>query len=168
MLGHINLGIGMRNIIIPVMINGLAMSFIFVPLTTSTMGMLRQEQMGNATGIFNLMRNLGGSIGIAAMTTLLARSTQSNQAALVAHLSPFNPVYQAKLTLLQSTLSSHGGAWMASKLAPRILYGVLLQQSALLGYISNFVLFGLICLCCSPLVFLFKKVVPAKGPVAMH
>jgi DHA2 family multidrug resistance protein len=158
MLGHINLGIGMRDIIIPVMINGLAMSFIFVPLTTSTMGMLRQDQMGNATGIFNLMRNLGGSIGIAAMTTLLARSTQANQAALVGHLSPFNPVYQVKLAGIQSALASHGGAWIASKLAPRILYGQLLQQSALLGYVGNFVLFGLICLVCSPLVFLFKNV----------
>lgn len=168
MLGHINLGIGMHNIIIPVMINGLAMSFIFVPLTTSTMGMLQQKQMGNATGIFNLMRNLGGSLGIAAMTTLLSRSTQANQAALAGHLSPFNPVYRAKLAGLESALTPHNGAWLASKLAPRILYGMLQQQSALLGYIANFMLFGLICFACSPLVFLFKKVNRAKGTVAMH
>jgi DHA2 family multidrug resistance protein len=114
------------------------------------------------------MRNLGGSIGIAAMTTLLSRSTQTNQAALVGHLSPFNPVYQAKLAGLQAVLMSHGGAWLASKLAPRMLYGELLRQSALLGYVSNFVLFGMICLVCSPLVFLFKRVKRSKGPVAVH
>ena len=168
MLGHINMGIGMSDIIIPVMINGLAMSFIFVPLTTSTMGMLRQEQIGNASGIFNLMRNLGGSIGIAAMTTLLARSTQANQAALAPHLSPFNPVFQQKLAAIQAGLVPHTGSWLASKLALRFLYNTLLQQSALLGYAGNFVLFGLLCLVSAPLVFLFKRVRPGKAIAGGH
>lgn len=62
------------------MVNGIAISFIFVPLTTSAMGHLRQEQVGNATGVYNLMRNLGGSIGIALVTTLLARRAETHQA----------------------------------------------------------------------------------------
>src|SRR5205807_4459693 len=88
-LGHINLEIAMWNIILPSMLNGVAISFIFVPLTTSTMGHLRQEQMGNATGLFNLMRNLGGSFGIALVSTWLVRRAQVHQAIMIAHLTPF-------------------------------------------------------------------------------
>ena len=53
----------------PTILNGVAMSFLFVPLTTLSVANLRNEQIGNATGIYNLMRNIGGSIGIASMTT---------------------------------------------------------------------------------------------------
>ena len=127
MLSHINMEIGMRSIILPVMINGLAMSFIFVPLTTSTMGGLSQEQMGNASGIYNLMRNIGGSIGIAAMTTLLARAAQTNQAELAHHFSPYNPIFRNHLVALQSALTQHDGPWLAARHASAILYGSLLR-----------------------------------------
>jgi len=168
MLSRVNLQIGKPDIILPVMINGLAMSFIFVPLTSATMGLLRQDQMGNASGIFNLMRNIGGSIGIAAMTTLLARSTQSNQAALAHHFSPYNPVFQHHLAAVQSALTPHDGSWLAARHATAILYGTLQQQSALLGYIGNFLTFGIICLACCPLVLLFKRTSRSKGNVAVH
>ncbi len=107
MLGHINLAIGMRSIVLPSILNGVAISFIFVPLTTSTMGTLSQEQMGNATGIFNLMRNVGGSIGIASITTFVARTAQSSQANLASHMSKYNPVYQHRLAQVQAGLALH-------------------------------------------------------------
>ncbi len=76
------------DIIWPSVANGIAVSLIFVPLTTTTMGQLRQEQIGNASGIYNLMRNLGGSFGIAAVTTIIDRASQMHQAAMVTHLTP--------------------------------------------------------------------------------
>ena len=76
----------MINVIWPRWVNGIAISFIFVPLTTSTMSQLAQEQMGNATGLYNLMRNIGGSIGIAFVTTMLARGAQAHQALMVGTL----------------------------------------------------------------------------------
>src|SRR5947209_1809144 len=79
MLGDLNLVVAMRNIVIPSILNGFAISLIFVPLTTSTMGTLDRAQMGNATGIFNLMRNLGGSAGISLITTFVSRVSQANQ-----------------------------------------------------------------------------------------
>src|SRR5436853_1237219 len=82
LFSDINLQISMGSIVWPSIISGLAMGFVFVPLTTVAMGTLSSEQMGNASGVFNLMRNTGGSIGIAAMTTLLARGAQIHQAAL--------------------------------------------------------------------------------------
>ena len=79
MLGRINLEIGMASVVVPNVINGFAMGFIFVPLTTMTLSRLRKQEIGNATGIYNLMRNIGGSFGIAAITTLLVRGSQVHQ-----------------------------------------------------------------------------------------
>ena len=78
MLGHINLSADMAAVIWPSVVNGLGISCIFVPLTTSTVAYLRQDQMGNATGLYNLMRNTGGSLGIAFVTTMIARDAQSS------------------------------------------------------------------------------------------
>src|SRR5690349_14988215 len=79
MFSDINLMVTSSSITWPNIISGFAMGFIFVPLTTMAMGTLANEQMGNASGVFNLMRNTGGSIGIAAMTTMLSRGSQIHQ-----------------------------------------------------------------------------------------
>src|SRR5438552_1135508 len=86
LFSDINLQISMGSIVFPGIISGFALGFVFVPLTTMAMGTLPNEQMGNASGVFNLMRNTGGSIGIAAVTTMLARGGQIHQAAMVSHL----------------------------------------------------------------------------------
>ena len=168
LFGNINLSIGMSSIVWPTIFSGVAISFIFVPLATSSMGTLRQEQIGAASGLFNLMRNLGGSIGIAGLTTLVARGAQSNQAAFVSHFSQYNPAYQQKLAAIQHGLAMHEGSWQAAQQAPGILYGILGQQSLLVTYSHNFRLFGILCLLTVPLIFFFKKVRAAKGPVAAH
>src|ERR1051326_9620791 len=113
MFGGINLEISMRNIIIPSLLNGFAISLIFVRLTTSTMGTLAREQIGNATGIFNLMRNLGGSAGISLITTFVARLAQANQAMLSSHVSKLNPVFQQRLAEIQAGLTPKVGSWTA-------------------------------------------------------
>lgn len=158
----------MRNIIIPSVLNGFAISLIVVPLTTSTMGTLGREQIGNATGIFNLMRNLGGSIGIASITTFIARTAQSNQNVLSQHTSSFNPLFQQRLAELESILSHKVGAWEAARQARGILYQMLAQQAALTSYIHNFRFVGLVCLICAPMVLLFKKVSDLKAEAAAH
>ncbi len=168
LFGNINLSIGMSSIVWPTIFSGVAISFIFVPLATSSMGTLRQEQIGAASGLFNLMRNLGGSIGIAGLTTLVARGAQSNQAAFVSHFSQYNPVYQQKLAAIQHGLALHEGSWQAAQQAPKVIYGILGQQSLLVTYSHNFRLFGILCLLTVPLIFFFKKVRATKGPVAAH
>ena len=168
MLGNINLTIGRSSIVIPIIISGVAISLIFVPLTTSTMGTLTQQQIGNASGIFNLMRNVGGSVGIAMITTLVARTAQTNQAVLAPHMSIFNPVLQQRLAAIQAGLAQHGSHWDAMKQAPRVLYGILQQQAALLSYVNNFRFFAITCFVSAPLVLLFKKVRKPAGPVLAH
>jgi DHA2 family multidrug resistance protein len=157
-LGQINLGISVWNVIWPSVLNGVAISFIFVPLTTSTMGYLRQDQMGNAAGIFNLMRNLGGSFGIAFVTTMLARRAQVHQAMMVGHLTPYDPAYTHQLAVAQQALTSAGGTWQAHQQALGLLYASMLHQASLWAFVENFRMFGALCLFCLPLVLLFRRV----------
>ncbi|HEY0430700.1 MAG TPA: DHA2 family efflux MFS transporter permease subunit, partial [Pyrinomonadaceae bacterium] len=82
MLADVDLQISVSNIVWPQIISGLALGFVFVPLTVMATGTLTTEQIGSATGIFSLMRNLGGSFGIAGVTTMLARGAQVHQAAI--------------------------------------------------------------------------------------
>ncbi len=168
LFGRINLSITMSSIVWPTILSGLAISFIFVPLATASMGTLKQDQIGNASGLFNLMRNLGGSVAIAGITTFVARGAQTNQAAFVSHFSQYNPIYQQKLAAIQGGLTAREGPWRAAHQAPQVLYGILGQQSLLVTYAHNFQVFGLLCLVTTPLVFLFKKVRSAKLPPGVH
>jgi DHA2 family multidrug resistance protein len=157
MLGRLNLDVAMRNIVLPQVISGFAMGFIFVPLTTMAMGTLPNQQIGNATGIYNLMRNIGGSFGIAITTTLLARGAQRAQALLVGYLSPENPIYRDQLDMLTAALAPQFGAGAAEQ-ATAILYQRLLRQAMLVSYVDTFRLIALVSLACVPLVFLFRRV----------
>jgi DHA2 family multidrug resistance protein len=168
-LAHINMEMGMGNVIWPSVLNGCAISFIFVPLTTATMGHLRQSQMGNATGLFNLMRNIGGSIGIAFVTTFLDRDAQIHQAMMVSHLTVYDPAFVAHAASTKAFLAVYSDPFTASAQTWHLLYGTLNQQSRLWAFVDNFRMFGLICLACVPLVFLFKKIGPQpKRRVDVH
>ena len=114
------------------------------------------------------MRNLGGSIGIASITTFIARTAQSNQNVLSSHTSKFNPAFQQQLAEIQSVLSHKVGAWEAARQAEGILYRMLSQQAELTSYVHNFRFLGLVCLVCAPMVLLFKKVKGDKPGVAAH
>jgi DHA2 family multidrug resistance protein len=168
MLTGINLEIATRNVTWPLIISGFALGFIFVPLTTMTMGTLRNEQMGNAAGIYNLMRNTGGSIGIALMTTFLARGAQTHQAVMVSHLTPYDPAFQQRLHQIATTLAARGDPVTAAQRAYGAIYGVLVRQAMLLSYIDNFRLLAGLCVVCIPAALLFKRVRAGKAPVAAH
>lgn len=161
LLSDINLQISIGSIVWPQIISGLAMGFVFVPLTVMATGTLSNEQIGNATGIFNLMRNVGGSFGIAAVTTMLARGSQEHQAAMVSHLTPYDPVFQQRLSALVSMLGTPQQAYSA-------LYQTLIRQASLLAYIDNFRLLAFMCLLCTPAALLFKKVRAARQMPVVH
>ena len=167
-LGNINLQVAPANLLWPIIISGIGASSMYVPVTTSAMGTLSQEQMGNAAGIFNLMRNIGGSIGIAAITTLVTRQAQASQTNLVWHMSKFNFNFQQQLAHLQSALASNTGNWAATKKSLAVLYGVLQQQSSLLSYMYAFRSCVLLSLVCAALALLFKKVGKPNGPITVH
>jgi MFS transporter, DHA2 family, multidrug resistance protein len=160
----INLMVTSSSITWPNIISGFAMGFIFVPLTTMAMGTLPNEQMGNASGVFNLMRNTGGSIGIAAMTTMLSRGSQIHQAALVRNINPYDPEVQQRVQQLTHTLPGNVGA----EGAYGVIYGMVARQSMVLSYIDNFRMLAFLCVLCVPAIFLFKRVRKKQGAVTIH
>src|SRR5208282_1511813 len=107
MLSGINLQVSMASVVLPTVLNGVAISFIFVPLTTATMSQLRQRDIGSGTGLYNLMLNLGGSVGIAFVTTMIARRAQVHQALMVGHLTPTDPVFAQRFAAAQHALAQH-------------------------------------------------------------
>jgi DHA2 family multidrug resistance protein len=169
LLSRINLQVGMSSVIWPSIFNGIAISFIFVPLTTATMSQLGQQQIGNASGLYNLMRNLGGSIGIAFVTTMLARGAQVHQSLMVGHLAPDNPAFVQQLAAAKNVLGQQTDSVSATKQAYSGLYSLLDQQAHLWAFVDNFYIFGLLALGGIPLIFLFKRVSYAKKtPTAAH
>jgi DHA2 family multidrug resistance protein len=168
MFTNINLEISSTSVSFPMIISGFAMGFVFVPLTTLTMGTLTNEQIGNASGIYNLMRNTGGSFGIAAMTALLARNQQIHQAQLVTHTTPYDPAFQQLFDQLTAPLIPQIGIEAATQQAYQTIYGMVVGQAAVLSYIDNFRLLGILCVLAVPTAFLFKRVRRSKAPVDMH
>lgn len=152
----INLEIAQSNVVWPMIFSGFAMGFVFVPLTTLTMGTLANEQISNASGIYNLMRNTGGSLGIAAMTTFLARGAQVHQAALVAHATPYDPAFQQLFEQIRNSIG--GDPAGATQMAYQQIYGLVVRQAAVLSYIDNFRLLAFLCALCVPTALLFKRV----------
>jgi len=163
LLGDINLEISRTSIQFPYIMSGFCTAMVFVPLTTTAMGMLRNAQIGNASGIFNLMRNLGGSVGISLTTTLIARGAQAHQAVLVTHLTPYDAAYQDRLHTLQTALGNHPG----SSAALGEIYQTLVRQANMLAYIDAFRWLALMCVVCCTAAFFLKKV-PRRGAVAAH
>jgi DHA2 family multidrug resistance protein len=167
-LGHINLQVAQRNVIMPIVLSGVAISFVFVPLTTVAMGRLPREQMGNATGLYNLMRNLGGSIGIATVTTLLSRQAQVRQASLVAHTTPYDPTFNERLATLTHALTPSVGSHAASEHALAVIYSLVQAQARLWAFVYDFRLFGYMCIFILPMILLLRRVKSAKGPTGAH
>jgi DHA2 family multidrug resistance protein len=159
MLGNISLQIGMSSVIMPNILNGFAMGFIFVPLTTMTLSRLRKQEMGNATGIYNLMRNIGGSIGIATIMAMLVRGAQAHQNTLVADVGLGSPMAGMLARGLQGRLFSQGAdSFTAQQKALGMLYRSVQQQASLLAYADNFRLIAILAFSCIPLLLLLKKV----------
>jgi DHA2 family multidrug resistance protein len=159
MLGHINLDIGMASVILPNLINGAAGGFIFVPMTTMTLSQLRKQEIGNAAGVYNLMRNIGGSIGIASVTTLLVRGSQVHQSYLAANAGAGGSQAGMLLQGLQTKLFAQGAdAVTAHQRALGALYRSVQQQASLLAYTDNFRLMAFLSMLCIPLLLLFQRV----------
>jgi len=168
MLSNLNLGIGMSSVVLPNALNGFAGGFVFVPLTTMAMGRLERQEIGNAAGIYNLVRNIGGSIGIAIATALLVRRGQVHQNYLAANLTANDGATGGALAGLQAQLHTAGAdAVTAHSMALGAIYRSLEQQASLMAYVDGFRLLGYLALICVPLVLLFQGVGKKSGRVAI-
>ena len=155
--GMVNLNIGPYTLLLPITLTGFALSFVFVPLATMTTSTLSREEMGNATGLFNMLRNIGGSIGIAMATTAIIRRAALHQTEIGAHLTPSSAVFEQKARLISVYLGHHIGGPSARPGSMATIYEMLQQQSALLAYVDVFRWTALLAFFCAAAVWLFGK-----------
>ncbi len=169
LMSQFNLNADFLTILWPRMVLGLGMGFLFIPLTTMTMGSVAVQDMGNAAAIFNLLRNLGGSIGVAFVTTMLARSSQADQAVLVSHLTPFDRNYQIAQGHALGVMRYLGyfGRALSGQAALGTVYQELSRQASMLAYNGTFRQLSIFMICILPLVFLIRKA-KHEAPAGMH
>jgi DHA2 family multidrug resistance protein len=156
--GTITLQISPWSMLLPIIISGFSLGLVFVPLSTTTLGDLPAPSIGNGSGLFNLLRNVGGSVGISIVTTLLARRHQLHQTELSQHLAPTLPSVQQALNSFTETLSSQFSPADAHTKAYGMLQNVLQQQASLWSYVDVFRYMALACFCCVPVVWALKRV----------
>jgi len=153
-----NLAMDFRTVAIARMIQGAGLAFLFVPINTVAYSYLPPNKNNAASGLINLARNVGASVGISVVTTNLERRGQFHQARLVSHLDPASPGVQAMLRGASATLRAHGAsASDALHQAYAMLQGNLQRQATMLAYIDNFWILGIGSLFLIPCVFLIKK-----------
>jgi len=142
----------------PQLIQGACFACLFVPLTTATMDPIPNEEMGNATSVFNLMRNIGGSVGIAATQTLLSRGRQLHINVLGSHVSPYSAFTQERLRQLQAAFVAQGADPVtAAQRANGALWSTVQQQAAILTFNDVFRLMAVIFIVLVPLSYLMRR-----------
>ena len=168
-LGQINLNAGQWDIILPQFLQGAGLALLFVPLTTVSMATIDPQRMGYATSLFNLMRNIGGSVGIAMTGTYLARHRQVVAATLGEHVSLYDPITQSRLSqITQGLIAGGADVTTATQRAYLILHGMVMRQASMVSFVAVYRLLGVLFLVMLPLVLLMKR--PSKGsaPAAAH
>jgi MFS transporter, DHA2 family, multidrug resistance protein len=144
LMSQFNLFADFNAVLWPRVLLGVGMGFIFIPLTTLTMAGMRKEEMGNATAIFNLLRNLGGSFGVAFITTVLARRAQFHQARLIEHLTPFDRGMQVVVPQISELLRQKGfPSPLLDQGSLGVIHGELLRQASMLSFNDAFYLLSI-------------------------
>lgn len=154
-LGDLNLNAGYWDFFWPQFFQGAALGLLFVPLTTVTMGTISREKMGNAASVFNLVRNIGAGIGIAAVATMLTRFRVTHASVMAEHITMYDPRVRAMVGAIPDPHAVAG------------LQGMVQQQAALLAFIDAFRILGWVFIALLPLVLLMRRQAPhgAAPPV---
>ncbi len=168
-LGQLNLQAGYWDIFWPQLLQGTGMALTFVPLTTVSMQAIPPERMGNATSLFNLMRNIGGSVGIAVTGTMLTRQRQAVAAVLGERITVYDPASQSMLAQLKAGFMARGAdAVTATERAYGALHGILIQQASMVSFVWLFRLLGTIFLMMIPLILIMRRPKGRVAPAAAH
>ncbi|WP_337267552.1 DHA2 family efflux MFS transporter permease subunit [Oryzifoliimicrobium ureilyticus] len=136
-------------------IQGAGLGFLFVPLTTMAFSTLPAEMRGDGTGLYNLSRNIGSSVGISVVSALIVENTQVNHENISAYVTPFNHAFQQQAAQGLSPLSEAGRA---------ALNELVTLQSTIIAYMDDFKLLMLMSIVVMPLVFLLRKPGASSAP----
>jgi DHA2 family multidrug resistance protein len=164
--GEVNLSIGQWTFLWAILISGFGSGCVFVPLSTTAMAFLKNEEIGNASGLYNLLRNIGGSIGISVVNTIVARHEQIHRNELSASLNPARVEVRGAIQGVQHYLAAQGASpASAVQQSYALVGGALTGQARLWSYVDDFRYMALMCFACVPIVFALKKTVGKKGAV---
>jgi MFS transporter, DHA2 family, multidrug resistance protein len=163
-MSHLNTQMSFMDAAIARLYQAVGLPFLFVPITNVAYVGLRPEESNQASALLNMARNLGGTIGISFVQTMLQRREQVQQSRYVETLNPLNPNYRRGIQQITDALIAQGHSQLeAMRVAVAVLYRQLLQQAAMLSYIETFHVLMIVVFCAVPLVLLLQKP-PAKSP----
>jgi len=167
LMAQFNLQADFNTIIWPRIVLGVGMGFLFIPLTTLTMSGINKEEMANASAIYNLLRNLGGSFGVAFVTTITARGAQIHQAYLADNISRFDTAYQMAEESARQAISLSGGGILSEYTAQAYIYGQMIKQSMMIAFNDAFSMLSIFLVCMIPLALFMRKGRP-NSSVEIH
>jgi DHA2 family multidrug resistance protein len=154
----------------PMVLRGVGLGMVFIPLNNLALGNLPPEQIAPASGMYNLLRQLGGSVGIASSATLFSEFQEGNRGQLLHHLSQFTDAATHRLAQLEQLMRLHGNSEaVAHQKALMLLDGMLGKQAAMLAFERLFLAFGVMMLAALPLLLLMQRSrFSRQGPAADH
>jgi DHA2 family multidrug resistance protein len=157
-LSTLNLQAGYWDFFWPQLVQGVSMSLLFVPLTTVTMDPIPRSRIGNATSLYNLMRNLGGSFGIAVTSTMLTRQQQAAIAQVGSHVTAYDPASQATIAHARAALVAAGSdPATASNRAWALMFGEVQRQASMIAFVRVFQIVAVLFVMLIPLVLLMRR-----------
>ena len=164
-----NLQVDFHTAMMSRVVQSLGFAFLFIPINVLAFQHISPDKTSHAAGLMNLVRNIGGSSGIAIATTLLARRAQFHQANLMGHLVPGDPAYQGFLDRAAQLGVSRGGLSPvdAAHMAQGAAYGTVIKQSSMMAFADTFWFMGVLCFALVPLLFLLRRS-RTTGPVALE
>lgn len=162
LLCELNLQISTMSIAIPNFIMGIGMSMCMIPIITLSTMTLKNEQMTNASGVQNLLKNLGGAVGTSIVTTLISRKAQAHQSFLVDNLTMLNDNFIERLQAYTGTFQSMTDSITANHMAHTLLYNQMLQQANMGAFRDTFEACAIACLAIIPLILFIKGIKKEK------
>jgi DHA2 family multidrug resistance protein len=145
------------------------LAFLFVPINVAAFSSVPRERLGYATGLMNLFRNVGGSAGIAMITTLMSRRQQFHQSSLVSHITSMDPSYTTTLQGTAANLVTQGSsAADAAAQAQHMFYGLVQRQSAMMAVTDTFWILSLVFLAMIPIVLMLKSAPRPAGHIPIE
>jgi DHA2 family multidrug resistance protein len=158
-----DLGVDFKTMMWARIFQAVSLAFLFIPINTAAYSYLPREKNNSASGMINLFRNIGASVGISFVTTMLARRAQFHQTVLTAHATAYSNQFTSAIQGT-SRLFMAAGAVTAQHQSYGQFYGSIVRQSTMIAYLDNFWMLGVSALAVIPFVFLMKR--PPKGTVA--
>ncbi|MGH9710433.1 MAG: MFS transporter, partial [Candidatus Acidiferrales bacterium] len=169
MMAHFDLQMGMWTPISVWIVSRVGVAFLFVPINVIAFYFVAPKKTNDATGLINLARNIGGSMGISFVTTLLDRGAQKHQNILSGHITALSNNFQNQMhALAQRLIAAGSNPVEALHQAEKMFYGVIQQQAMMLSFIDDFRIMGYVCLGMIPVMFILKRASPGKSRVIAH